>query len=40
MVNAVRYLGDDGAKPQAMPIDLPDPRKVYDFLRRWSRHGQ
>lgn len=39
MVDAVRYLVDNGAKWRAMPVDLPAPRKVYDFFRRWSRHG-
>jgi len=39
MVDAVRYLVDNGAKWRAMPIDLPAPRKVYDFFRRWSRYG-
>jgi transposase len=39
MVDAVRYIVDNGAKWRAMPVDLPAPRKVYDFFRRWSRHG-
>ena len=39
MVDAVRYLVDNGVKWRAMPVDLPGARKVYDFFRRWSRHG-
>ena len=39
MVDAVRYLVDNGAKWRAMPVDLPAARKVYDFFRRWSRYG-
>jgi len=39
MVDAVRYLVDNGVKRRALPVDLPAPRKVYDFFRRWSRHG-
>ena len=38
-VDAVRYVVGNGAKWRATPVDLPAPRKVYDFFRRWSRHG-
>lgn len=39
MVDAVRYVVDNGAKWRAVPADYPWWRAVYDFFRRWSRHG-
>ncbi|WP_078093212.1 transposase [Streptomyces sp. fd1-xmd] len=34
MVDAVRYLVDDGIKWRAMPADLPAWDRVYAFFRR------
>jgi transposase len=39
MIDAVRYLVDNGAKWRAVPDDFPWWRAVYDFFRRWCRHG-
>jgi transposase len=39
MIDAIRYLVDNGGKWRALPADYPGWRKVYDFLRRWCRHG-
>ncbi|WP_425586130.1 transposase [Streptomyces sannanensis] len=39
MLNAVRYLIDNGAKWRNLPADYPYCRAVYDFFRRWRRHG-
>ncbi|MEZ0095215.1 IS5 family transposase [Streptacidiphilus sp. EB129] len=39
MVDAVRYTVDNGGKWRALPVDYPYWRAVYDFFRRWSRHG-
>ena len=39
MVDAVRYVVDNGAKWRALPVDYPWWRAVYDFFRRWSRYG-
>ncbi|GGJ14209.1 hypothetical protein GCM10010121_026010 [Streptomyces brasiliensis] len=39
MIDAVRYLVDNGAKWRSLPTDLPYWRAVYDFFRRWRRHG-
>ncbi|MFF8381911.1 IS5 family transposase [Streptomyces sp. NPDC015661] len=35
MVDAVRYLVDNGIKWRAMPADLPPWDRVYAFFRRW-----
>jgi transposase len=39
MIDAVRYVVDNGAKWRAIPADFPWWRAVYDFFRRWCRHG-
>jgi transposase len=39
MVDAVRYVVDNGTKWRAVPADFPWWRAVYDFFRRWRRHG-
>ena len=39
MVDAVRYIVDNGGKWRALPVDYPYWRAVYDFFRRWSRYG-
>ena len=39
MVDAVRYIVDNGAKWRAVPADFPWWRAVYDSFRRWCRHG-
>jgi transposase len=38
MVDAVRYLVDNGAKWRNLPADFPYWRAVYDFFRRWRRY--
>ncbi|MGW0574834.1 IS5 family transposase [Streptomyces sp. NPDC002920] len=35
MLDAVRYLVDNGVKWMALPVDFPYWRAVYDFFRRW-----
>lgn len=39
MIDAVRYVVDNGGKWRAIPADFPWWRAVYDFFRRWCRHG-
>ena len=39
MIDAVRYVVDNGAKWSAVPPDFPWWRAVYDFFRRWRAHG-
>lgn len=39
MIDAARYLVDNGGKWRALPVDYPRWRAVYDFFRRWSRGG-
>jgi len=39
MLDAVRYLVDNGVKWRNLPADFPFWRAVYDFFRRWRRHG-
>lgn len=39
MVDAARYVVDNGAKWSAVPRDFPWWRAVYDFFRRWRAHG-
>lgn len=39
MIDAVRYVVDNGGKWRAIPVDFPWWRAVYDFFRRWCRHG-
>ncbi|MFK4272503.1 IS5 family transposase [Streptomyces milbemycinicus] len=39
MIDAVRYVVDNGVKWRAVPADSPWWRAVYDFFRRWCRHG-
>ncbi|MER5853740.1 transposase [Streptomyces sp. NPDC002012] len=36
MLDAVRYLVDNGVKWMALPVDFPYWRAVYDFFRRLS----
>jgi transposase len=35
MLDAVRYLVDNGVKWMALPVDFPYWRAVCDFFRRW-----
>ncbi|MDH6709066.1 transposase [Kitasatospora sp. MAA19] len=35
MLDAIRYLVDNGIKWSAMPADFPQGDRVYAFLRRW-----
>lgn len=38
MLDAVRYLVDNGVKWTAPPVDFPYWRAVYDFFRRWRAY--
>ncbi|GAA2605497.1 IS5 family transposase [Streptomyces axinellae] len=38
MLDAVRYLVDNGIKWRAMPGDFPPLDRVYAFFRRWRDH--
>jgi transposase len=39
MLDAVRYLVDNGTKWRAVPADFPPWYRVYAFFRRWCDHG-
>ncbi|MEV8557817.1 IS5 family transposase [Streptomyces sp. NPDC051917] len=39
MLDAVRYLVDNGIKWRAMPTDFPPWDRVYAFFRRWRENG-
>ncbi|MFE4821892.1 transposase [Streptomyces sp. NPDC056704] len=39
MLDAIRYLVDNGIKWRAMPVDFPPWDRVYAFFRRWRDHG-
>ncbi|MGW4825888.1 IS5 family transposase [Streptomyces sp. NPDC004227] len=39
MLDAVRYLVDNGIKWRAMPADFPPWDRVYAFFRRWRDHA-
>jgi transposase len=39
VIDAVRYLVDNGAKWRSLPADYPWWRAVYDFFRRWRAAG-
>ncbi|MEU9015570.1 transposase [Streptomyces sp. NPDC048479] len=39
MLDAIRYLVDDGIKWRAMPADFPPRDRVYAFFRRWRDLG-
>lgn len=39
MLDALRYLTDNGGKWRSLPEPFPPPRKVFDFFRRWVRQG-
>lgn len=39
MLDAVRYLVDNGIKWRSMPADFPPWNSVYAFFRRWRDHG-
>lgn len=39
MLDAIRYLVDNGIKWRAMPADFPRWDRVYAFFRRWREHG-
>lgn len=38
MLDAVRYLVDNGIKWRATPADFPPWDRVYAFFRRWHDH--
>ncbi|MCC9311599.1 IS5 family transposase [Kitasatospora sp. RB6PN24] len=39
ILDAIRYLVDNGTKWRAMPCDFPPWDRVYAFFRRWRDHG-
>lgn len=39
LLDAIRYLVDNGTKWRAMPVDFPPWDRVYAFFRRWRDHG-
>ncbi|GAA0903853.1 hypothetical protein GCM10009574_093850 [Streptomyces asiaticus] len=39
LLDAVRYLVDNGIKWRAMPADFPPWERVYAFFRRWRDHA-
>lgn len=39
ILDAIRYLVDNGTKWRAIPIDFPPWDRVYAFFRRWRDHG-
>jgi transposase len=39
MLDAIRYLVDNGVKWRAMPADFPPWGRVYAFFRRWRDHA-
>ncbi|MFF5714365.1 transposase [Streptomyces sp. NPDC012756] len=39
MLDAGRYLVDNGTKWRVMPADFPPWDRVYAFFRRWRDHG-
>ncbi|MFJ9683756.1 transposase [Streptomyces sp. NPDC101194] len=39
MIDAVRYLVDNGIKWRAMPADFPPRPRVYAFFARWRDTG-
>ncbi|WP_093840077.1 IS5 family transposase [Streptomyces aidingensis] len=39
MIDAIRYLVDNGIKWRAMPADFPPWERVYAFFRRWRERG-
>ncbi|MEU2427453.1 IS5 family transposase [Streptomyces sp. NPDC013157] len=39
VLDAIRYLVDNGIKWRAMPADFPPWDRIYAFFRRWRDHG-
>ncbi|MGI5135603.1 MULTISPECIES: IS5 family transposase [unclassified Streptomyces] len=39
MVDAIRYVTDNGIKWRSMPVDFPAWDRVYAFFRRWREKG-
>nr|WP_308040831.1 IS5 family transposase [Streptomyces sp. PSKA30] len=39
IVDAIRYITDNGAKWRALPSDYPPWETVYGFFARWNRRG-
>ncbi|MGW7441721.1 IS5 family transposase [Streptomyces sp. NPDC054849] len=39
IVDAIRYIVDNGAKWRALPADFPPWETVYGFFTRWNRAG-
>ncbi|MFF4185392.1 IS5 family transposase [Streptomyces sp. NPDC001691] len=39
MLDAIRYLVDNGIKWRGMPVGFPPWDRVYAFFRRWRDHG-
>ncbi|MFJ5806528.1 transposase [Streptomyces sp. NPDC093093] len=38
MLDAIRYLVDNGTKWRSMPANFPPWERVYAFFRRWRNH--
>ncbi|WP_251017726.1 IS5 family transposase [Streptomyces sp. ISL-1] len=39
MLDAIRYVVDNGIKWRSMPVDFPAWDRVYAFFRRWRKNG-
>ncbi|WP_260696023.1 transposase [Streptomyces sp. IB201691-2A2] len=39
LLDAIRYLVDNGVKWRAMPADFPPWDRTYAFFRRWRDHA-
>jgi transposase len=39
IVDAIRYVVDNGCKYRAVPADFPPWRTIYNFFERWARAG-
>lgn len=39
IIDAIRYVTDNGIKWRALPVDFPPCKTVYGFFARWSASG-
>ena len=39
IVDAIRYVADDGGKWRALPVDFPPWQTVHGFFTRWAKAG-
>lgn len=39
IVDAIRYVTDNGVKWRALPVDFPPYKTVYGFFARWRENG-